>query len=1114
VLKKTGITGRSFSVLFLVAAVLAVEISIATSVFAQVESGTINGTVVDSSGAVLPGARVTITNAATNQARTTVTNTSGQYSVPFLAPGTYKVEASKDGFANVVRSGLALQVDQTLGINLTLKPGSVQETVEVTGQEPPLQTETATLGNVVDSQQVQTLPLNGRNFMDLASLTAGTTPAEPGSRNQAEGGFSSNGNRSYDNNIMLDGVDNNSLSPDLRNGTDFMVQPPPDAIQEFKVETNGYGPEFGRGGGAAVNIAIKSGGNAFHGDAWEYLRNEKFDARNFFDTTDPKKPSYKQNQFGFTFGGPIVRNHTFFFGDYQGTRIRNAETFVSPVPSLAERTGDFTDGFLGTPTDPATGQPITPSDPNLDPLALKLAQLYPAPNIQGIPGVQPAEFIYNPVQATNSDQFDVRVDHSFGDSTPVFVRVSRSKQHLNNPGQLPGLALGAPGTLQGNTMQNDSTGVAIGITHVFSPAAANDLRIGYARLHITQLPFFGNVNTDAQLGIPGIPFKPGFTGGLPVLTFSDVQQLGAEGCVPTVEITNVYTYRDVFRLTRGRHNLSMGFEGRPSEFTIFQPCDGRGHWNYGSEFTGSGFGDFLLQLPDSADLATLHNIDYKRSNYGVFFGDNWYATARLNLNLGLRWEYHSPVWERNNEQASLGYDNNYYVSSSVNLPPGFIFPVKPSPWGKYLNAPHRKDFAPRLGFAYQMNKATVVRGSYGIFWQAEEIGTYSNPSPGFNPPFYIDAVFNAPSSTAVNPTVNKLSNGFPANAITSGFDPTSVGYTRLQPNFADGYVQEWNLTVQRQIGASSSIEAAYMGSKGTHLINGAAGNQATPTPDPNSPVDPRRPIPFLSAETFDIFSNAYSHYNGLGITLRRNFSHGFSANLAYTWSHALDIASSSNLGSGNNGFYRTESNLNLEYGNADIDQRHRLTAYYIWQLPFGRGSALARNASGVLNGIIGGWTTLGIWSWHTGNYFTPVLSADYSNSNSQSPRPDLACNPNDHAPHQINEWVNNSCFILPAQGTFGDAGRNILLGPSFFDSTLSLLKEFHVTESKYFQFRAEFFNAFNHPDFTGISGLTVGAPPEVSPGTPQTGTVDTSQASVIRSAFAPRQVQFALKFYF
>jgi hypothetical protein len=236
-----------------------------------------------------------------------------------------------------------------------------------------LQTETATLGNAVNGQQVQSLPLNGRNFMDLASLTAGTTPAEPGSRNQGEGGFSSNGNRSYDNNIMLDGVDNNSLSPDLRNGSDFMVSPPPDAIQEFNVETNGYGPEFGRGGGAAVNIAIKSGGNAFHGNVWEYLRNEKLDARNAFDTTDTKTPPYKQNQFGFTVGGPIIKNHTFFFGDYQGTRIRNAETFVSTVPTLAERTGDFSDGFLSTPTDPATcnGQPstctpspITPSDPN------------------------------------------------------------------------------------------------------------------------------------------------------------------------------------------------------------------------------------------------------------------------------------------------------------------------------------------------------------------------------------------------------------------------------------------------------------------------------------------------------------------------------------------------------------------------------------------------------------------------------------------------------------------------------------------------------------------------------------------------------------------------------
>src|SRR3984893_8465406 len=694
---------RSTALLVFSAAVIfALELSIASAAFAQVESGTINGVILDNSGAVISGASVTITNTATGQARKTVTNTSGEYSAPSLAPGTYDIEASKEGFATSVQRGVILQVNQTQGINITLKPGSVQEIVEVTTLVPPLQTETATLGNVVNGQEVQTLPLNGRNFMDLASLTAGTTPAEPGSRNQNEGGFSSNGNRSYDNNIMLDGVDNNSLSPDLRNGTDFMVSPPPDAIQEFNVETNGYGPEFGRGGGAAVNIAIKSGGNAFHGNIWEYLRNEKLDARNFFDTTHAKKPSYKQNQFGFTFGGPIIKNRTFFFGDYQGTRIRNAETFVSPVPSLAERTGDFSDGFLGTPTDPnlpAPNNAITPSDPNINPLALQLAQLYPAPNIQGIAGVQPAEFVYNPVQATNTDQFDVRVDQSFSPSMPAFVRVSYSKNHLNNPGQLPGLALGSPGTLQGNTMQNNSIGVAIGVTRIFSPTVANELRVGYARLEITQLPFFGTVNTDQQYGIPGIPFVSGLTGGLPVLTFADVQQLGAQGCVPTMETTNVFTFRDVFSMTRSKHIMSMGFEGRPSEVTIFQPCDGRGHWNYGGSLTGSGFGDFLLQLPNSADLATLHNIDYKRSNYGLFFGDNWHATARLNLNLGLRWEYHSPVWERKNQQAVLGFDGNYYLAGQATLPSGFIFRVKQSPWGKYLNAPHRRDFAPRFGFS-------------------------------------------------------------------------------------------------------------------------------------------------------------------------------------------------------------------------------------------------------------------------------------------------------------------------------------------------------------------------------------------------------------------------------
>src|SRR5579864_6571855 len=792
---------------------------------AQIESGTIAGVVQDSSGAFVPGAAVVVTNVATKTVRTTETNAAGDFSVPFLTPGRYDIEASKQGFQSFVQRDLTLDVAQTLRIDVMLNPGAIEQKVVVTGQAPVLQTDDATLGQVMGSQQVETLPLNGRNFLDLASLTAGTSNHEPGARNAGAGGFSSNGGRTYDNNIMLDGVDNNNLSPDLRNGTDFMVKTPPDAIAEFKVETNGYGPEFGRGGGAAVNVAMKSGSNEFHGDAWEYLRNNKLDARNFFDYASKGAPPFKQNQFGFTVGGPIVRNHTFFFGDYEGTRIRQSESFLSVVPTPQERLGNFSDGFLNPITDPSTGQPYpnqTIPQNQLDPVALKVAALYPDPNLSGT-----NQFAYNPVRTNDANQFDIRIDHQLNQSTPIFARVSYSKLNLYNPGTLPGVAVGATnGATTGNNTGTSTAGVALGITHVFTPTIVNDLRFGYGRLNEQQFELFASVNESATLGIPGVPFVAGKVGGLPNFTFSDVRQLGSGGCEPTVEITNVFTYRDVLNIVHGKHSMDMGFEGRPSEFTILQPCDSRGGFQYVGLFTGSGFADFLTGMPVFADLSTYHNIDYLHNNYGAFWGDTWRLSDRLTLKLGLRWEYHDPISEKYNAQASLGFDNVYYLSRPATLPANFPFPTKVQ--GSYLNDPQHKDWAPRIGFTYRLGGKTVVRSAYGIFYQAEEIGTYSNPSPGFNPPYYIDAIFTAVSATQVNPTVNKLSNGFPANAITAGFDPTAVGYTRLQRNLADAYVQSWNFTVQREIVPSTTLEVAYVGNKGTHLINGAGGNQATP----------------------------------------------------------------------------------------------------------------------------------------------------------------------------------------------------------------------------------------------------------------------------------------------
>jgi len=1091
----------------------------AGAALAQVESGTIAGVVRDASGAVVPGAHVVITSVATKTARSADTTESGDFTVPFLAAGRYDLVASKTGFQTFAQKDIPLDVAQTLRLDLELKTGSVQQTVEVTTQAPVLQTGDATLGQVIDNQQVQDLPLNGRTFLSLAGLTAGTANHEPGARELPnQGGFSANGGRTYDNNIMLDGVDNNNLSPDLRNGTDFIVRTPTDAIQEFKVETNGYGPEFGRGGGAAVNVAMRSGTNQFHGNVWEFLRNNKLDSRNFFDYLSTNgAPPFHENQFGFTAGGPIVRDRTFLFGDYEATRIHDSETFSSTVPTLKERTGDFSEGFLNAITDPSTGKPY-PSQmipaPQISPVALKVAQVFPAPNLPSVSGLP--NFVYNPVQTNSVNQFDIKVDHQLRQSTPIFGRFSYSKQDLFNPGTLPGIAVGATnGATTGNTTTTTVFGAALGITRVVSPTIVNDFRFGYARLNEFQIELLGNVNEAAALGIPGIPFVSGINGGIPNFGFSDVRQLGAGGCEPTIEITNVFTLRDVLNVVRGKHSMNMGFEARPSEFTILQPCGSRGAFNYSGQFTGSGFADMLIDMPVNAGLASFHNIDYMHNNYGAFWGDAWRLSDRLTLNLGARWEYHNPISEKFNAQASLGFGNNpltYYVSGPTTaLPASFPFPVKSR--GSFLNDPQHTDWAPRLGFAYKLTSKTVLRGAYGIFWQAEEIGTYSNPSPGFNPPYYINAQFNALSTTQVNPLVSKLANGFPPSAITASFDPTLVGYVRLQSDLADAYVQSWNLTVQRELGPTTSLEIAYAGNKGTHLINGPSGNQPPPSTNassffPRPILDPVTGTP-IQVPTFDILSNAYSNYHGLAATLRRRFSHGLMLNAAYTWSHALDLQSSSNLGSRNNNYFRDYNHQFWEYGNADFDTRHRISVFYEYELPFGRGRAWGNSASPLVNGIIGGWKTTGVWVFQTGNWFTPGIFFDPSNGFSQDPRPDAVCNPNQGAPHTTTSWFNTACFpavfnvtatgvtSTPAQGTFGNAGRNTILGPRFFNNDLSVIKQWSLAESRRIEFRFEFFNAFNHPTFPEVDLLTAGVP----------------GFGTVTAANAPRQIQAALKFY-
>lgn len=1076
---------RTLSLVFLM-------VSLGGAAWAQVESGTVTGYVRDSSGALVPGAEVLLTNVATGVTRRTVTNDSGGFSIPFLTLGSYSIQASKTGFQTFIQRDLNLEVAQILRIDVILQPGSIRQEVVVTGIAQVLQTDDATLGQVINARQTQDLPLNGRNFMQLASLTAGTATSS-GARDSGAGGFSSNGNRSYDNNIMLDGVDNNNLSPDLRNGTDFIMRTPPDAIAEFKVETNGYGPEFGRGGGAAVNVVMKSGTNQFHGSGWEFLRNNKLDARNFFDYVDNGAPPYRQNQFGLTAGGPIMRNRTFIFGDYEGARISQALTNTAIVPTAQEKIGNFSDGFLGKIKDPTTGLQF----PNqqvpfqlMDPVALKVAQLLPDPNVLGT-----NTYASNPLKPDNADHFDIRADQQVNQGTAVFARIAYTKENIFNPGVLGAVVGSAPQpATPGNAFATTTVGAALGVTHVFSPNIVNDLRFGYSRVNVNQIPGSGSTDVDpaTAFGIPGIPFVKGINGGLPDIITGNTQEFGAPHCVPTVEITNVYTYRDVLNVVRGKHSMDMGVEGRPSEFTILQPCESNGRWGFNNNFAGSGFANLLMGLPAYVQLSTLHNIDYLRNNYAGFWGDKWKPTDRLTISVGLRWEYHTPVAEKYNAQASLGLDGTFYLAKPGTLPANFPFPVQVA--GKYLNTPHHNDWAPRLGFAYRVGAKTVLRGAYGIFWQAEEIGAYSSPSPGFMPPYYVNPKFNAISATQVNPTVNSLGRGFAANTLDL-YDPTTLQYTSLQRDFADGYVQSWNLAVQRQLGGSTTLEVAYIGNKGTHLINDLSGDQATPTTNPSSPIQPRRPLPVLATAPDVILSNAYSNYNGLTATLRHQMSHGLSLNAAYTWSHALDIASQANLGGAG---FRDYNHQFWEYGNADFDITQRFTTFYEYELPFGRGRKWGANGWRPLNTLIGGWNTVGIWTYHTGNFSTPTISSDPSNSGSGSPRPDVTCNPNQGGPHTLTQWFNTSCFNpAPALGTFGNAGRNIIEGPGYFEQDLSILKQWTLLESRKVEFRAELFNAFNHPTFSS----------------PKVAADNAKQFGTITSAATPRQVQLALKFY-
>lgn len=1161
--------------------------------WAQKDTGAIVGTVKDASGALVAGARVTISDVDRGTNLTITTNSQGEYVASPLKVGRYSVTAEKPGFKKDVAGPITVTVQERPQVNLALDVGNVNETITVNTQAAQLETENSELGQSVGSHTIETLPLNGRNYAQLALLAAGVGPAEPGSRVETSYGFSSNGSRSLQNNFQLDGIDNNSDLGDVLNGSAYVIQPSVDALQEFKVQTNAYSAEFGRGNGAVMNAVIKSGNNNFHGDVYDFLRNDALDARNAFDAFG--RQEYRQNQFGATLGGPIIKKKLFFFGDYEGLRIRQALPQLVLVPTPAEISGDFSsfltstpvmavdangnttnqvasdcngnptfqgeifntrltqpsnlnpNGFCGVPigTD-ASGNPTNIFSGNagfntaIDPLAGRLSALFPGPNTS----LSGSNFLAEPKKNFDQNNFDVRIDYNITAGDSLFGRFSYENQPSSIPSPFNNALDG--GSFQDGSQDNSYRSLALSETHTFTTTTINEFRVGYNRINSHRFQLNSNQDVSGQLGFPGVPFGPN-NGGLPSMSIADgTASIGSSGFLPSVERQNAFVVDENLTKVIGRHLLRFGTELRYVQFTIFQPAASRGTLSFASDFTdnpaapttgGEAFATFLLGVPDGGSITNAQNVDYHRGDYSWFVQDDFRASQKLTLNLGLRYELFTTVKAAHNDEANFDFSTDSLIvpkGQGATLTPTLaaLIPIQATGTPGIIS-PDLTDFAPRLGLAYQITDKLVLRTGYGIFYGGEENGPFSNPSPGFNPPFFVTQQFTQPCfASDANPStpnfncsipgLNVLSQGFPANSLV---DPNTPTLFSESSNLKTPFAQQWHLGFEYQLPVQAVLSISYAGSHGSRLYGMYNGNQAQPdttfcttngnTPQ-NCPTAPRRPFPAVDAGIDTLRSNDFSNYNSLQVHIEKAATHGLQFGASYTYSHALDDASSASLGSLNNGDFRDQLDPSLEYSNADFDVRHRFVLDYAYQLPFGQGKAFGGNASGVLNQVIGNWQVAGITTMQTGNWFTVtdaatnVSTADGGGSvGFFEVRPNVVGNPNG-APCIAGTLFNTCAFAdNTTPFTFGDAGRNIVRGPGLQDWDFSIFKIFPITEQKHLEFRAEFFNVFNHLNpLLGLTGEISQEPValEFGPNLPQFG--------FPQSARDPRFIQLAMKFYF
>ncbi len=1096
-------------------ALFAVFFTCALPVMAQVERGTISGTVHDPSGGIIASAAVTVTNVNTGISVATTTSQAGEYVAPNLIPGIYSIKVTAAGFSTLTRDGVELHVNDRVAADIVLAVGEVTQQVDVQASAPLLESESSTVDNVITRREVSELPLNGRSIYQLAYLNAGVTAAIP-SQNanntsipdnaRAAQGLSVNGQRQSNNTFILDGVYNNQINQGLS-----AILPPLEAVQEFVVETSNFMPEIGRGGGV-VNVTLKSGTNGFHGNAFEFLRNSALDARNFFDYTTPQRlPNFVQNQFGGSVGGPIIKNHTFFFVDYQGFRQRQGQSFVATVPDANIRNGDFS-GTDREIFDPATYDAATNTrqpfpggiipDSRFNSAALNVLKYFPAGSGGALSNGE--QFFYSGAsRSNNQDSFDVKIDQNFGSKDQLTGRYSFGNSHTVLPGAFSDLpqfaaAIGGALTTAGaglltGLVSNPARSLGIQEIHNFNPSTINEFRVAYVRAGSDAVQLGYGKNYASQLGIPNVNITAD-NSGFPQIGISGFSTLGDTAFFPLQELENVYQWLDNVTFVRGSHTFKAGVDFKRIERNFTQILGPpAGSFSFGPNFTadpnnpdntGNAFGDFLLGIPASASIVTTSGLAGIRSTeFSSYFQDTWKVTPKLTLSYGARYDLFTPQTEVFNRQT--------------NIDPITGLLVLPGAGGSYpglstraLVSTNKHNFSPRFGFAYRLGDKTVIRSSYGIFFFPE---SQAGQQMTLNPPFVGGANYtNTPEPQQILYTLNQ---GLPPSSGLIPINDPSGAFNGRFPVNHTAYSQQWSFGIQHQLTSSLLLEVNYVGNISIHLQDQYNLNQPYPG---TGNVQARRPFysvdPNLTDFTY-VEQRGVGDYEGVQTSLKKRFSKGFTFLTDYTYSKAIENPGSNYGDTG----HQDARDLDADRSLAGVDVRNRWVSSLLYELPFGRGKAFGSSASGAVNEFISGWQLGAVSTVQSGLPFTVSGGAG---------RPDRICN-GETPPggHSVTDWFDTACFPLPAAVPdpvhggvyipFGDAGANVLIGPGIVDLDISAFKSFPITEAKRIEFRSEWFNSLNHPNFMNPSAA-----------------VGTGTLGEILNAGPSRQIQMALKFIF